>query len=787
MYATMPRSIWLAAALALLLQTTARAQTAPGLGYVYPPGAAAGTTVEVRLGGYDWTPDTQFFVHDPRVKLEILGPPGEVLMPESPYWFGQKSFATAFPLPREVPARLTIPADMPPGAIEWQAANANGSTGVGSFLVGTGPEVIEDFACAKPQRLAKIPVTISGRLGRIEEVDRYRFSTPQDGPVTCELRSRLGRPFNGVLEIRDTGGQLLADVADTQGVDAVVTFTANAGDEYTVSVHDVDFRGNLAFVYRLSIRQGPRLLAAIPAAGQRGETRQVEFVGIGIASGQSKVESLVEEVTFPMEPSVDFFSYQLHTPFGTSQPFPLLISDVPESVEPAEQSGEAHRLDAPGAVTGVLDRRGDRDRYRLEVKKGETWKISLEVQRLGSPLDPVLTILGPDGAEVAKNDDLAGTVDAGVDFTAPSDGGYELVVSDVSGTSGTRVATYRLMAQRRDCLPAGFTLEAPRNINLPLGGKAEVTVKVQRRGGWNEPLSLQITGLPVGVSAPDDLVIAADQGELKIPLESAEDATSVAAPVTIVATGRVDGEHVTQILPPVLLATTMKARARVTPVDKDGGRTVHAGTTYPAEVIVERLEGYEGKVLLEMASQQSRHRQGITGPELTVAPGVTRMHYPVFMPEWLETNRTSRMILNAVVKVPDPQGNERYLLNRMDGRITMSVEGPLLKISHATDELSPLPGESIEIPLTISRSAKLPEPARIELRLPAALRGRFTAEPIEVPPDQSETVLLILPTSNSPLNGEHELTIRATALQQNRFPVISETQVLVIFPATAEQ
>src|SRR6516162_7532354 len=71
----------------------ARAQLAPSVGYAFPAGGKAGTTVEVRLGGSDWTPDMQFFVDDPRVKLEILGPPGPVLMPEPPYWFGIKSFA----------------------------------------------------------------------------------------------------------------------------------------------------------------------------------------------------------------------------------------------------------------------------------------------------------------------------------------------------------------------------------------------------------------------------------------------------------------------------------------------------------------------------------------------------------------------------------------------------------------------------------------------------------------------------------------------------------------------
>ena len=70
-------------------------------------------------------------------------------------------------------------------------------------------------------------------------------------------------------------------------------------------------------------------------------------------------------------------------------------------------------------------------------------------------------------------------------------------------------------------------------------------------------------------------------------------------------------------------------------------------------MIVERLEGFKGEVSLQMASVQSYQRQGINGPDLTVPAGADRAFYPCFMPEWLETTRTSRMALVGVVQVPD--------------------------------------------------------------------------------------------------------------------------------------
>ena len=59
----------------LLLATSAHGQKLPEAGYVFPAGGKAGTTINVHLGGYDWTPDMEYFVHDQRVQLVPSGPP----------------------------------------------------------------------------------------------------------------------------------------------------------------------------------------------------------------------------------------------------------------------------------------------------------------------------------------------------------------------------------------------------------------------------------------------------------------------------------------------------------------------------------------------------------------------------------------------------------------------------------------------------------------------------------------------------------------------------------------
>jgi len=766
---------------AILIEPAAvAAQLAPEMGYVFPSGGQAGTTVDVKLGGYDWTPDLQYVVHDPRITFEILGPPGETIVAGPPYWFGPKGRAGALPIPREVAARITIPADMPPGPVLWQVANANGVSAAGKFFVSTETEVIETRRRNEPQQLPTLPITVSGRLEKIQEVDRYRILAAKAGPVHCELfAKRLGSGFNSVLAIHDAEQQLIADSADTIGTDTGLIFAAQAGEEYIISVYDLDFRGNRAFVYRLHVSHGPQVIAAVPAVGQRGQTQQVQFFGYGVATGGSDLETVTQEVTFPGDAKLEQFDYRLDSPHGTSRPFQFRLSDTRQTTAPTTTNEQPHRITVPAGVTGTLAAGTNDDHYRLSGKKDEAWSISLKSCGSESPLDLVLTVNDLDGKELAKNDDLPGTNDAGLQFTVPADGEYHVVVSSLSGAASEATSIYHLAVARQE---AGFTLTCPDRFVIPIGTeKAELTVNAVRSGGFKEPIKLELTGLPQGVTATGELVIPADKQELKIALTSAKDAPSTASLVKITGNARLGDSDVTREAGPLLVASTMKPRAKITPVDKDGGRTVHRGTTFAAPVIIERLEGFEGEVLLEMSARQGRHRQGIRGPELVVPPEVTRIEYPVFMPEWLETSRTSRMVVNAIAKVPDPQGQVRYLSNKMVGRITMSLEGALLKISHQAKELQAHPGKPFDVPITVSRSAKLREPARVELQPGAELAGLLSAEPIVLGVDQQQAVLRVQSSGDNRLEGEYRFTVRATSMQHDTLPVISETIVDVAF------
>lgn len=781
-------------ALTLYPADAAKAQKGPELGYVFPPAVEAGASTQVKLGGYDLTPDMQFFLHSDQARLQVDGALGRFHVPPPPYWFGEKARQTAFPIPREFPATVSVDSDCPPGLLRWQVANANGASETGVLFVSDIPEVLEQRRREEPQRIEQMPIGVSGRISKIAEIDRYTVSTPREGPLTVQLFARtLGADWHGVLRVRDDSGSVIVDHADTEGRDATLTFHAKADREYTVELHDVDFRGNQAFVYRLAFRPGPHVIAAIPAAGQKGQKQRVTFIGPGLASGQPKLETITREVTFPAD-SRPVLDYRLETDFGGAGSIRFPLSDHAELTGPVDQTkplaaplGWTARMPAAAAV-----------RFPLKVSQGTRYQLAAQSRALGGQLDLSLTVEDATGKVLASHDDLPTSPDSQLEFTAKTEQPVTCVVRDLSGRGGRLDSTFRFSFTTAE---EGFQVSAPQRINLPLGGKANWKVSVQRLGGFAGALKLKLDGLPAGVTAPDEISIPAKKNQTTIALQCAPDALVVAAPIRLTAQveeeGKPPGETVvvrfpadgnlaarsdeTNMTEQAVLAITMKPAFTVQLIDKNRQRAVHRGSTYPAPFIVKREEGFDGPIRLIMASKQGRHRQGITAP-ITEVRG-ERVFFPCHMPEWLETDRTTRMVVLGVGEQLDPHGHVRHITQPGDARITMILEGALLRVAHEAKEPTVALGESLKIPIRIARSAKLQETVSIQLQPPSEIADLVALQtsPLTLTPGEDQAELVITARSDRRLLGQWPLTIVANCLEDGQWLVKSQTLVDVQF------
>lgn len=750
------------------------AQKAPEVGYVFPPVVAVGQVSEVTFGGFDWTDDSEIHIDDARLVASRQGELGPFLVPRPPYWFGPKGRSTAMPIPREISYRLQVPGDIGPGPQYWQISNANGVSATSAFGVSSDRQIVEDRDRDAAINIGTLPVGVSGRLGVIAEEDRYFFDSDRDGVVTIRWRARqFGADFHGAIVVTDAAGRVLADRADTSGDDGAVTFAIQKGERYAAKFFDVDFRGNRAYVYHLTFDYAGHadVVAPVPAPGIAGaNTGAAKQTFVVIGSGLDGTEAATETHLRPEE----IGSLSATAPIvGWPDAQPWASTEL--TLMPGQGVFRTLRLIEDRNEIGILN-----------LLKGEALEVEALCRRLGASADVEVAIEDEAGKVVASQDDGIRTSDASVLFVAKADGKHTIVVNELSGNTGPKSVCFVIARRSKP----GFRLSTAQRSAIPVGGKLAMTVNIAWLGGLSAPLTLECRGLPNGVTLEAPAEVKPGAKTAKLTLIAAEEtaaqsfqfeiwgsAETPAGVVEVQAAADLDGDLVcwdpaaarTTRLRGV---TTLKAPVKVELIDKNRQRAVHRGTTYPAPFVVARDEGYQGEVLLQMAARQSRHRQGIDGPIVRVPGDVRDVLYPCFLPEWLETDRTTRMVVMGVAMVDD-HGVTRQILAPADARITMILEGALLKVKQQLVDRHSSLGDSFEVPFEIARAAKLQEPVVVQLIVPDALKGFVKAEPVSLAPGVDRGVLLVHTTKDDRCLGRWIWQLRAEAKEAGQWLVVA--------------
>ena len=81
---------------------------------------------------------------------------------------------------------------------------------------------------------------------------------------------------------------------------------------------------------------------------------------------------------------------------------PLVVNSLPELREPVQSESPTLKALAPIVLNGRISKRGEEDRYVVGVTPGQKYHIEVDAAELGSALDGVLQVKGPDGAVLAS-------------------------------------------------------------------------------------------------------------------------------------------------------------------------------------------------------------------------------------------------------------------------------------------------------------------------------------------------------------------------------------------------
>jgi hypothetical protein len=557
---TMQRIHLIAASFAVCLTAVpAHAQLpVPRLNSIFPCGARQGSTVECTVTGADLDGATSLYFSHSGIAAQPLGP---------------NKF------------KISVAKDVPVGQYDVRVVASLGLSNFRAFVVSDWPEVIEqepNNELMAAQRL-RLPVVVNGRLDNATDIDHYIFAAKKGQRILINCWAwRIDSQLDGTLMLYDAKGKELAYSGDYYGKDPFLDFTAPEDGDYIVKIWDFVYGGGADYFYRLQIGSLPHLDAVLPAAIRPGEKTTVTLYGRNLPGGKpapkgvqiqgQSLEVLTREIVGPTGPAqavtlrggeavrppqagLDGMAYRLSTPQGSSNPIFVGFTSDPILLEkePNNDLQSAQRVPVPCEVSGTFAPAGDLDYYAFSAKKGDKIVVEIYGERQSGIVDPFLTGFDATGKRIFSLDDsgrnigqirfTTNTRDSRWDFNVPADGEYFVQVRDLYYQQrGDARFSYRLSIRRPQ--PDFRLVVVPVHAIQPdttvvgRGGKHWMDVLVFRNDGFDEPITVEATNLPAGVSC-EPVIIAPGKTSTPLVFVAAKDAAIGHAEISVTGKAKV--------------------------------------------------------------------------------------------------------------------------------------------------------------------------------------------------------------------------------------------------------
>jgi hypothetical protein len=500
----------------------------PALSSVYPQGWTAGAKVPVTiLGEYLDRAQSVIFL-DPTIRGRVV----------------EASFT-------RLSLEFDVDAKAPLGPHYFRIVSPRGASNILLFRVGDQPHMLEiepNSRLDQAQQVA-IPATINGQLNIDGDFDFFRFRIPRKGETWIfDLRSaRNGNGLDPALILLDSQGRKLAHSEDTFIWDPFLAYTFDQPGEYYAVIQPTHVRLDPNFAYQLDIRTAPHLETVSPISIEPGSTVEGTLFGAGL-TGTGKLWFDAPGFSGELlEMRGATARVKIHAPEaaaegprlmavvgagGASNPAQFLVDSTPR-----HKGGE--HIQIPVSITGTARYRQP-ERFTFDVREKEKLIFEVRAQRFGSPVDSILRILDQNGKEIAVNDDgnFPGTQfnkDSRIAHTFAKAGRYQVEVRNLWKVTGEDFP-YELLAHPPK--PGADLMLATEHPYLYPGEKGRLKVTLDRRDGFDDPVSIAVAGLPEGVTAePLEIPAGKQEGEILLQCGQATPGTSAQITVTGKGTG----------------------------------------------------------------------------------------------------------------------------------------------------------------------------------------------------------------------------------------------------------
>ncbi len=525
---------------------------------VFPPGGAAGSSVEVAITGSDLDEAAGLEFSDPRV--------------------------TGTPVPGSSDRfRVALPADLPEGVLDVRVRGRYGVSNPRAFAVGVAsPELRWTQAPVSLEKAFELPLeaVVNGRVAP-QEVLWFRFQGEAGQALGARVEAReLDSRLVPDLALTDASGAELARVRRREWFD----FRLPARGTYLLRLSDSLYRGGDTHAFRLRLTSRPRIAFAVPMVLQAGKAQQVTLYGRRLPGGAPStvlaadgepLEQQVLEITPPTEPEVpaatvaalpvppitplvpEAWLWRGSGPSG-ARPGMLPIPPVPLALSPLPVIAGAPTglvvVTPPCEFSSLFPQRSRNSGVVFEAKKGEVFWVELTSERWGFPVDPIGVIQRAKSAQAAPESrdwvdvlELGDTEqnlgdrefptahrDAAARWEVPESGRYRILVRDGFRRGDTTAQyPYRLSLRREspDFHLVAFPMPPARvgedraihvmPAVLRRGQTVAFRVVVFRRDGFQGDIELGAEGLPSGVRvAPTRILSGQNTGVLLLTADA---------------------------------------------------------------------------------------------------------------------------------------------------------------------------------------------------------------------------------------------------------------------------
>lgn len=547
---------------------------------VYPVGGSVGATTRVTISGVSLRGASRLLFDRPGITATLV-PPDPARLPAPTMDSDGNPDAIA---------DVTVAPSTAPGLCYFRVVSPSGVSSAKRWMIGRNlPQIEEkepnnDIAQAQSVRL---PIAVNGHISETGDQDTYAVELRAGQAFVAEAQAnRVGSPLDALLTLRDANGQEVASNDDHYGPDSLLVYTPHTAGRYYVTLTSSDGQAGPNHAYRLEMGALPLVTAIYPIASQTGQASAVTALGLNLTSAAG--EQTVRVPLGATEAAGTGRVFVATDKNGSSNSLPVLFSPMPAILEQEPNDDPAHAtlLPTPGMANGRLwhavntarkatptqvksqeastqqagtltgkaqkqkaqMRKADTgstqdvDYYKFAGETGQRYVFDVRCQALGSPADPILTLYGPDGKQIAENDDTNGR-DSHIDMTLPASGQYRLRVAETRGKSGPEYV-YCLTVQMP---PPGFALSVEtRSRSVGQGNVAPLEVNVTR-DRWEGPVVLGLRDLPPGVTATT-CVVPPGVGRGLVLISTAPDAPLGAFALHIVGTAQIQGTTVQHTL-----------------------------------------------------------------------------------------------------------------------------------------------------------------------------------------------------------------------------------------------